>query len=75
MSATGKQNQNNENDERPSLFEVGFVRHHLAMAAGGTLIRRDAGFCASSQVLILTLSVLKTIGLNSHVISASISHF
>lgn len=34
MSATAKQNQTNENDKRSSLFEVGFVKHHVAGAAG-----------------------------------------
>lgn len=39
----------------PLCSEVVFVRHHLAMAAGGTLMR------TSNQVLILSLSVLKFI--------------
>lgn len=59
----------------PLCFEVVFVRHHLAMPAGGTLKRTDIRLCTSNQVLTLSLSVLKFFWHNSHGIQANDLHF
>lgn len=56
-------------------FEVVFARHHLAMAAGETLRRKDFRLCILSQVMILSLGVLKFICYNSRDINASGLYF